>query len=248
MIAMGYDLGAAYTKVVILKDGKVIGKGIAKTTLNPEESVGTAREAAFQDAHIDGSQIDRVGVTGSGRKQIKNADVDTTDVSAAAAGVNYYSKDFKTLIDVGGADGKGVNSAVNDKCAAGAGAFVEAMSRAMQLSLEEFAESSLASTKKIPINAQCAIFAESEVVSLISDETKREDICRAVHDGISERLTSMARRVGIEDRVALIGGAVMNKGLVKAIKDALEMDVTVLPDPLFVSAVGIAVLAAKAEG
>jgi len=257
MIALGYDLGSTYTKVVILKDGKVIGKGIAKTTLNPEESVGTAREAAFQDAHIDGSQIDRVGVTGSGRKQIKNADVDTTDVSADAAGVNFYSKDFKTLIDVGGeearavkvsADGKVVNFAVNDKCAAGAGAFVEAMSRAMQLSLEEFAESSLASTKKIPINAQCAIFAESEVVSLISDETKREDICRAVHDGISERLTSMARRVGIEEKVALIGGAVMNKGLVKAIKDALEMDVTVLPDPLFVSAVGIAVLAAKAEG
>ncbi|MDP2725526.1 MAG: acyl-CoA dehydratase activase [Syntrophales bacterium] len=254
---MGYDLGSTYTKVVILKDGKVIGKGIAKTTLNPEESVGTAREAAFQDAHRDGSQIDRIGVTGSGRKQITNADVDSTDVSADAAGVNYYSKDFKTLIDVGGeearavkisADGKVVNSAVNDKCAAGAGAFVEAMSRAMQLSMEEFAESSLTSTKKIPINAQCAIFAESEVVSLISDETKREDICRAVHDGISERLTSMARRVGIEDKIALIGGAVMNKGLVKAIKDALEMDVTVLPDPLFVSAVGIAVLAAKAEG
>ena len=257
MIAMGYDLGAAYSKVVILKDGEVIGKGIAKTTLDPEESVEKARQAALQDAHIEGKQIDRVGVTGSGRKLIKNADVDTTDVSAAAAGVNYYSKEYKTLIDVGGeearavkvsADGKVVNFAVNDKCAAGAGAFVEAMARAMQLSLEEFAESSLASTKKIPINAQCAIFAESEVVSLISDETKREDICRAVHDGISERLTSMARRVGIEDRVALIGGAVMNKGLVKAIKDALEMDVTVLPDPLFVSALGIAVLAAKAEG
>ena len=256
MITIGYDLGAAYTKVVILKDGEVIGKGIAKTTLEAGKSLVEARDAALQDAKIDLGQIERVGVTGSGRKLIKNPDVDATDITADAAGVNYYDKQIRTLIDVGGEearavkvseDGKVINSAVNDKCAAGAGAFVEAMTRALQLSMEEFAEQSLRSTKKIPINAQCAIFAESEVVSLISDETAREDICRAVHDGIAERLTSMAKRVAIEEKVALIGGAVMNKGLVKSIKDGLGMEATVLPDPLFVSALGIAVLAAKGE-
>jgi len=141
-----------------------------------------------------------------------------------------------------------VNFAVNDKCAAGAGAFVEAMSRAMQLSLVEFAEESLKSTKKIPINAQCAIFAESEVVSLISDETAREDICRSVHDGISERITSMAKRVVIEEKIGLIGGAVLNKGLAKSIQDGFGMDAIVLPDPLFVSALGIALLAARENG
>jgi benzoyl-CoA reductase subunit D len=183
--------------------------------------------------------------------------VDVTDVTADAAGVNYYDKDIKTVIDVGGeearavkvnAEGKVINFAVNDKCAAGAGAFVEAMSRAMEVSLEEFAEYSQKSQARIPINAQCAIFAESEVVSLVSDETPREDICRAVHDGISERLTSMAKRVGIEEKVGLIGGAVLNKGLVQSIKDDLGMDATVLPDPLFVSALGAAVLAAREEG
>ncbi len=255
MITMGYDLGAAYSKVVIMKDGKVIGKGIAKTTMEPMESVIAAREAALKDAGIEEKLIDKIGVTGSGRKLIKNADADTTDVSADAAGVNYFDKEFRTAIDVGGEearavkispDGKVVNFAVNDKCAAGAGAFVEAMTRAMQLSLADFATASLRSTQKIPINAQCAIFAESEVVSLVSDETPREDICRAVHDGISERLTSMAKRVGIEEKVALIGGAVMNVGLVKSIKDSLGMDATVLPEPLYVGAVGIATLAAKA--
>lgn len=257
MITAGYDLGAAYSKVVIMKDGKVIGKGIAKTTMEPMESVEQARKAALADAKIDEKQIERTGITGSGRKTITKADVETTDVSADAAGVNYYSKDYKTLIDVGGEEaravkvsdtGKVINFAVNDKCAAGAGAFVEAMSRAMQLPLDEFAEASLKSTKKIPINAQCAIFAESEVVSLISDETAREDICRAVHDGISERLTSMAKRVGLEEKVALIGGAVMNKGLVKSIQDGLGMEAIVLPDPLFVGALGIAVLASQKEG
>ncbi|MDY7037745.1 MAG: BadF/BadG/BcrA/BcrD ATPase family protein, partial [Thermodesulfobacteriota bacterium] len=104
------------------------------------------------------------------------------------------------------------------------------------------------STKRIPINAQCVIFAESEVVSLVSDEVPREDICRAVHDGIAERITSMSKRVGIEDKVALIGGAVLNQGLTQSIKDGLGTDLTVLDDPLYVSALGAAVLVAKDTG
>jgi len=257
MITAGFDLGAAYSKVVVLDDGKIIGKGIAKTTLEPEESIADARGQALREAGIDEAQLEKVGVTGSGRSAIKNADAVATDVTADALGTNYLNKEIRTLIDVGGEearavkmseDGKVVNFAVNDKCAAGAGAFVEAMSRAMQLSLEDFAEYSLKSTQKIPINAQCAIFAESEVVSLVSDETPREDICRAVHDGISERITSMAKRVVIEEKIGLIGGAVLNKGLAKSIQDGFGMDVIVLPDPLFVSALGIALLAARQNG
>jgi predicted CoA-substrate-specific enzyme activase len=254
MITAGLDLGAAYSKVVILNDGKIISKGISKTTLEPEESIEKAFNAALREAKIEKGQIFKTGVTGSGRNAVKDADVVITDVTADAFGANYLNKEIRTLIDVGGEearavkvseDGKVINFAVNDKCAAGAGAFVEAMSRAMQLSLEEFAEYSLKSTQKIPINAQCAVFAESEVVSLVSDETPREDICRAVHDGISERITSMAKRVMIEEKVGLIGGAVMNKGLVESIKDGLGVDAIVLPDPLFVSALGIALLAAQ---
>ncbi|MFH1125361.1 MAG: acyl-CoA dehydratase activase [Pseudomonadota bacterium] len=255
MISAGYDLGAAYSKVVILKDGKVAGKGIAKTSLEPMESVTAARKAALADAKIDEGQIDKVGITGSGRNLIEKSDVSATDVTADAAGVNFFDKEIQTVIDVGGEearavkvsqDGKAVNFAVNDKCAAGAGAFCEAMARAMQVSIEEFAEYSLRATQRIAINAQCAIFAESEVVSLVSEETPREDICRAVHDGISERLTSMAKRIGIEGKVGLIGGAILNKGLVASIKDDLGTEVTVLPDPQYVSALGAALLAAEA--
>lgn len=254
MITLGIDLGATYSKMVLFEDGKIIGKGMAKMTLEQMESVEQARKAALVDAKIEESQIDRVGATGSGRKLIKDAHVSTTDVTADAAGANFFGKEIKTVIDIGGEEaraikvneaGKVVNFAVNDKCAAGAGAFCESMARAMQLSLEDFAEESLKSTKKIPINAQCAIFAESEVVSLISDEVAREDICRAVHDGISERITSMAKRVSIEDKVALMGGAVLNKGLVHSIKEGLGTDPLVLEDPQFVSALGAAILAAK---
>lgn len=254
MITAGIDMGATYSKMVILENGKVIGKAESKTTLEPGESLERARELALKDANIDPEQISAVGVTGSGRNLIKDADLSVTDVTADGAGVHYFDKDVRTVIDIGGEEaraakidgtGKVINFAVNDKCAAGAGAFVETMSRALEISMDDFAAYSLRSTQRIAINAQCTIFAESEVVSLISDEVPREDICRAVHDGISERITSMAKKVQIEDKVALIGGAVLNRGLMESLKDHLGTEPTVLPDAQFVSAVGVAVLAAK---
>ena len=257
MITAGIDLGASYAKMVILENAKVIGRGITEVTLEQQEAVQKVQELALKDAGIDRKDINAIGATGSGRHLIKDAQLYITDVTADAAGAHEIDKSIRTVIDVGGEearaikvseDGKIVNSAVNDKCAAGAGAFCEAMARAMQLSLEDFAAYSLKSTKRIPINAQCVIFAESEVVSLVSDEVPREDICRAVHDGIAERITSMSKRVGIEDKVGLIGGAVLNQGLTQSIKDGLGTDLTVLDDPLYVSALGAAVLVAKDTG
>ncbi len=255
MITAGIDMGAAFAKMVIVKDGEVIGKGICKVTLEPEEAVRTVQELALKDAGVRPDEIQRVGATGAGRKLVKNADLVVTDVTADATGANYLDKTVRTVIDVGGEEaravkineeGKVVSFAVNDKCAAGAGAFIEAMTRALELPMEDFAKYSLKSTQKIPINAQCAIFAESEVVSLINELTPREDICRAVHDGISERVSSMAKRVGIEEKVALIGGGAKNIGLLKSLEDAVGMKIIVLPDPEFVSALGIGILAAKA--
>jgi benzoyl-CoA reductase subunit D len=254
MITAGIDMGAAFAKMVIVKDGEVIGKGICKVTLEPEEAVETVLELALKDAGLKPDEIERVGATGSGRKLVKKADVVVTDVTADGAGANYLDKAVRTVIDVGGEEaravkineeGKVVSFAVNDKCAAGAGAFIEAMTRALELPMEDFAQYSLRSTQKIPINAQCAIFAESEVVSLINEMTPREDICRAVHDGIADRVSSMAKRVGIEEKVALIGGAAKNIGLLRSLEDALGMKITVLPDPQFISALGIGILAAK---
>lgn len=254
LITAGIDLGASFAKMVILKDGKEIGRGLAAVTLEQEEAIINVKKAALENAKIEEKDIDRIGVTGSGRALLEGADLYTTDVTADAAGVNYVNKAVRTLIDIGGeearaikvnAEGKVINFAVNDKCAAGAGAFTETMARAMQLSLAEFAQASLKSTQRIPINAQCVIFAESEVVGLVSDETPREDICRAVHDGIAERIISMSKRVGIEEKVGLMGGAVQNVGLVKSLEDGLGMDIEVLPDPQFISALGIALLTEK---
>jgi benzoyl-CoA reductase subunit D len=256
MITAGIDMGAAFAKMIILKDGKVIGKGISKVTLEPDEAVTAVQAAALKNAGLKSEDIEKICATGSGNKLIKNATLYVSDITADARGVHYLDKSIRTIIDIGGEEaraikvdeeGKVINFAVNDKCAAGAGAFVEAMARALELSLADFSAYSLRSTKKIPINAQCAIFAESEVVSLINELVPREDICRAVHDGISERISSMAKRVIIEEKVGLIGGPAYNRGLVEALKNSLGMDIVVLPDPEYVSALGAALIAASKE-
>ena len=142
-------------------------------------------------------------------------------------------------------DGKIIDFAYNEKCAAGAGSFAEAMARALEIPLEEFGPLSLESEEAVQMNAQCAVFAESEVVSLVHSKTSKEDIARAVHDAIASRITSMLRRVGIEKEVVLIGGLALNPGFVDALKRDLEMEIYIPEDPEFAGALGAAIAAGE---
>jgi len=254
MTTAGIDMGAKYIKVVILSDGAVRGKAMVTAGFETAESAAECLEKAASDAGIGIADIDHITSTGSGRKSAPNIQSDITDVGAAARGIIHLMKDVRTVIDVGAEEGRGikvgengkvVDFAVNEKCAAGAGAFAEAMSRALELSLTEFGELSLKSDKTTPMNAQCAVFAESEVVSLVHAKTPKQDIARAVHDAISSRIVSMVRRVGINEKVALIGGVSHNPGFVDALKRGLETDVSVPDDPEFVGALGAAIIASE---
>jgi benzoyl-CoA reductase subunit D len=163
----------------------------------------------------------------------------------------------RTVIDIGAEEGRAikcdengkvVDFAINEKCAAGSGTFCETMSRTLEMKIEDMGPLSLKSTKSIPMNAQCAVFAESEVVSLIHAKTSKEDIAHAIHDAISDRIASMARRVGVEKEVALIGGVAKNVGFVDSLKKELEIDFLIPEDPAFISAYGAAVKAAEKAG
>jgi benzoyl-CoA reductase subunit D len=144
--------------------------------------------------------------------------------------------------------GRAIDFAGNEKCAAGAGSFAEAMSRALQMNLKEFGDASLLSDKSIPMNAQCTVFAESEVVSLIHASTPKNDIAKAVLDAVASRVCAMVRRVGIEGEVVLIGGMVHNAGFVQSLKNAMGVDKISLPDmPEYISALGCALIAAERQ-
>lgn len=254
MITAGIDIGAKYIKVVILKDKDIQGKAMKLTGFEPAVVAAQCLEEAAAESGIEIAAIDHITSTGAGRKMAPQINSDITDVGAAAKGINHLHNNVRTVIDVGAEEGRGIkleengkvlDFAVNEKCAAGAGAFAEAMSRALEVTLEEFGQLSLESDKSIPMNAQCAVFAESEVVSLVHAKTPKQDISRAVHDAISSRIVSMVRRVGIAEEIALIGGVSHNPGFVDALKRGLELDVIVPEDPEYIGALGAAIVAAE---
>jgi benzoyl-CoA reductase subunit D len=198
--------------------------------------------------------VERVVATGSGGKRATFADGYIADAAADARGVIRLVPSARTIIDVGGeegraikidADGRVKDFAVNEKCAAGTGTFVDTMARALEMPVEEMAKISLNSKQSIPMNAQCAVFGESEVVSLIHQKITKTDIARAVHDAIAGRIASVARIVGLDKDIVMIGGVARNIGFLDSLKRELSSDVVVPEEPDFVGAMGAAVAAAS---
>ncbi|MBI5248125.1 MAG: CoA activase [Desulfomonile tiedjei] len=255
MITAGIDCGAKNTKTVILKDGEIIGRGIVLTGFDQAQAVKESLVMALKNAGISMDQLAHVGGTGSGAKSIKEADVTVNDIKAIAAAANFFFPSARTVADVGAEAGRAANCdekgavvdfAINEKCAAGAGAFIEAMARALETPLEQMGSLALSSSNPIPMNAQCTIFAESEVVGLIHARTERKDISKAIHDAMASRIGSMIRRVGVNPDIVMLGGVAHNPGFVTALKRELGVEQVYIPDlPEYGAAVGAAVVAAK---
>jgi benzoyl-CoA reductase subunit D len=257
MISAGIDCGAKNTKTVIMQDGKIIGKGMVLTGFDQAKAVQDSLALAVQQAGITRKDIERIFGTGSGKDAIKAASDTVNDIEAMAKGAHYFFPNARTVADVGAEEGRAakldeqgnaVDFAINEKCAAGAGAFIEAMSRALEVTIEEMGPLCLQSGRDIPMNAQCVIFAESEVIGLIHSKTSKPDISKAIHDSIASRIVSMIRRIGVNEDVALIGGVGHNKGFMGCMTQQLKVNKIYVPeDPEFGSAVGAAVSAAESK-
>ena len=255
MITVGIDAGSKYIKICILNKVSILSTASVLSGFDQEESAEQALNSALDKARIKREDIKQITATGAGMEAISFADDTITIITADARGTHFLFPSARTVIDIGAEEGlvvklddqgKVKDFGINEKCAAGAGAFIEAMSRALEVDIETMGELSLKSTKQIPMNAQCTIFAESEVVSLIHQKTSKEDIIRAVHDPIADRNTSMVRQIGIVQEVALIGGVANNIGFVDSMKRNLGFDLLIPKDgiaPEYVSALGAALIA-----
>jgi benzoyl-CoA reductase subunit D len=250
VVSAGIDVGAKTVKVVIIDDGQIVAKSKVLTGFNQEESIDQALNVAFENSNLKRDQLDHIFSTGVGGKVVEVAEQTVPEVRAAAKGTTYLHPNVRTVIDVGAeegratkcsSEGKVIDFVINEKCSAGSGVFVEAMARALEVSLEEMGPMSIKSSKAVPMNAQCSVFAESEVVSLIHSGNSKEDISRAIHDAIASRIASMARRIGVEDDVALIGGVAKNVGFIESLKRTLEItNLTIPEEPEYVGAIGAA--------
>ena len=257
MITAGIDMGAKTIKVVILKNGgdsAIIGKSIILAGLEARPEAEQAFDEAMAEAGVTRDDIARVLATGAGRKIAPYADDTITDISSAAKGTTKMFPSARTVIDVGAEEGRAircneegkiVDFALNEKCAAGAGAFTESMSRALECTVEEIGQMSLESTNAVPMNAQCAVFAESEVVSMLHHKIPKNDISRAIHDAIASRIISLVRKIGFEQDIVLIGGLAHNVGFVDSFKRGLETDVVIPDNSEFLSAYGAALAATE---
>jgi len=257
MMVAGVDCGAKYVKVIVYDGAKVLAKGLTLSGFDQKSAAEEALNRALEAAALALADLSHITATGTGKEEVSFAISKVTEVSADARGGCRLFPTARTVIDVGAEEGRAirvndkgkvVDFAVNEKCAAGAGIFTETMARALEIDLEKMGALSLKSQKSVPMNAQCAVFAESEVVSLIHAKHAKKDIARAVHDAIAERIASMVRKIGIEKDVVLVGGMSRNVGFVDSLRRDLETELLIPNDPEYSCALGAALIAAENAG
>ena len=249
MIVAGIDVGGKNLHIIIKKDGQILGKIAGPTGIKKAEAVEQLYDEVLKKAGLSRKDVERVVATGSAAKRVTFANGAIPDAAADARGVIKLIPTARTVIDVGAEEGRAIkispegkvlDFAINEKCAAGTGTFIEAMSRALEVSVDEMSKITLESTQTLSTNAQCAVFGESEVVSLIHQKTPKPDIARAVMNAIAGRIGSVARIVGLEKDIVMVGGMAKNAGFIDSLKKTIEIDVKVPDDPDYAGALGAA--------
>ena len=252
MYTAGIDIGSISTKAVIMRDGQLLASRVILTGYNAENAGKKVFDAVLDDLQISASAITRIVATGYGRKSLAMADKSITEIMCHAAGARYLNPLIRSIIDIGGQDSKAIllddrgkvaNFAMNDKCAAGTGRFLEVMARALEVNLDEFGRMSLKADLPARISSLCTVFAESEIISLIAKGEKRENIIAGIHESICVRVLAMANRIGIKSPVMMTGGVAKNIGVVRAFEKAIGSPIEVSDYAQVNGAIGAALLA-----
>ena len=253
-ITIGIDLGTQSIKIVILKDDVILSREKAFSGFETTEITEELINRALKKSGLSKNDIDHITATGAGIQMAPKVDSTVSMMSAdAKAGVYLFPK-ARTIIDVGAEEARAmkcddngimVDFVVNERCAAGAGAFIEAMARAIEVKMEEMGPLSLQAERASSINATCVIFGESDVVSLIHKQESKPEIARAVFDAMADRVSSMVRRLGVNPEVVLIGGVAKDVGFISSLKRKLGVDLSIPDYPEYAGALGAALIAAK---
>jgi predicted CoA-substrate-specific enzyme activase len=250
----GIDVGSTYTKAVVLgPDRAIAGRALRPTGFQLSRAAEEALAAAVREAGLAPADVAYTVATGFGRHQVKVGDVKVTDLTAAARGATLLFPATRTILDVGGQtmkasrlgeDAKVRSFRLNDKCAAGTGAFLEKTARYMGYATEEIGP--LVATSKTPtsISGVCAVFAESEVINHLSQGSAPADIMHGAIVSLVGRSVQLMRRVGMEPEFTLIGGILRFERMAQVVREQLGAEVNVPAGDLvqFTAALGAALL------
>jgi len=253
MLFAGIDIGSLSTDVVLLdKKGEMAGSSIVATGASTKKACEEAVSRALAAAGAAPSAIVFTVSTGYGREMASSADHTVTEITCHARGARHLFPEARTVLDIGGQDSKVIrltpdgrvaDFAMNDKCAAGTGRFLEVMARTLEMDLEEMGPRSLLSRKTVAVSSMCTVFAESEVISLIASGTPPEDIARGIHLAIADRIAALAERVGMAPPAVMTGGVAKNPGARRALEKKFGCTLLVPAEPQLAGALGAALIA-----
>jgi (R)-2-hydroxyacyl-CoA dehydratese activating ATPase len=254
MLVAGVDIGSITTDALLFDQEKgIVGYTILQTGADSRMISEVAVDQVLTVAGKSREDLAFVVATGCGRRRATLAKDTVTEITCIAKGVNYLFPEARTIIDIGGQDtkavrvdarGRVVEFEMNDKCAAGTGRFIEVMASALKVKLEDIGNLSLQHSKDVTISSICTVFAESEVVSLVSEGEVLEDILYGIHRAIADRTMGLVNRLGgVEHEVVMAGGVAKNLGVVRALERVMSVPIHIPPEPQVVSALGAALLA-----
>jgi len=255
MIYAGIDAGSRAIKIVLIEapSMQVVAKGLADQGVEQDKLASELFGNVLENDGISRKDVTAIVATGYGRNAITLADTTITEITCHAAGVHHLVPEAMTVIDIGGQDskllrldasGKVRDFAMNDRCAAGTGRFLEVVAQRLDAELESLGRMAAGSERPAAISSMCVVFAETEITGLLASGTASADIVAGVQTAIAERVVAMAGRKA-DPPVIFTGGVAMISGMDAALQAALGQVVTVSPDPQMTGALGAAILASR---
>lgn len=254
-VAAGVDIGSTASKAVILIDGKPAGEVVGPSSTNPKRTAEEIYQQALDAAGVGETEVAYIIGTGYGRTQVEFAHKNISEITCHGRGAHYLLPSVRTVIDIGGQDTKAIcidskgnlmDFAMNDKCAAGTGRFLEAMARSLEVPIQDMGDYYFGEGDPCTITSMCSVFAESEVINLINDGIELHRIIKGLLLSLAARVSMLSRRMGLIEDVVMTGGVAKNKGVQTAIEDKLGMSMKRFDgaDPQLVGALGAALIAA----
>lgn len=249
MLTLGMDIGSTTSKCVLLRDGTEIA---AKALVESGVAANGAEEAlrlALEQGGASVSDLACAVATGYGRKRWAAAEAEISELSAHALGCHFLLPEARTVIDIGGQDakiitldGQGRMSGflMNDKCAAGTGRFLDVMAAILKVDVGALGALAAASAAAVSISSTCTVFAESEVISQLAGGAEIPDVVAGICESVATRVSALARRQGVKERVFMSGGVSRNEGVRRALERALDTEVATSPLAQYAGALGAA--------
>jgi predicted CoA-substrate-specific enzyme activase len=249
----GIDIGSLSTETVIIDEAAaVVSSNISASGADGRVSGERSLRRGLELAGLALEEVAFVVATGYGRISVPAADKTVTEITCHARGARHLYPQTRTILDIGGQDSKVIrldaegrveDFAMNDKCAAGTGRFLEVMAKALEVELDELGPLALTSTRDVAISSTCTVFAETEVISLVALSTPRQDIINGVHKAICSRVFAMLDRVGVAAQLTMTGGVAKNLGIVDTIRQRIGVEMNIPNEPQTVGALGAALIA-----